>query len=250
MKKYSVSVIVPARDEAGTIAKVVRRVPVMGKGTEIVFVEGFSKDKTWSQIKKWAKTKRQGVVVRAYKQKGEKGKAKAVEIGFARARGEILMILDADLSTPAESLKDFYRALVDKKGEFINGSRFIYPKQKGAMRYFNHLGNKFFAGVFSLILRQRITDTLCGTKAMWAKDYKKIFNITKDIRKDDPYGDFTFLLGAAKMGLKVYEVPVKYKARVYGKSKISPFWDGIKLFKLLAKDFWSYFSQKQKFRRV
>ena len=245
MKKYSVSVIVPARDEAGTIAKLVREVPKMGKWTEIIFVEGFSKDGTWGQIQKQLKVKSEKLKIRAYKQKGRKGKAGAVELGFAKAKGQILMILDADLSTPAKYLKDFYITLVTGKGEFINGSRFVYSKEKGAMKYFNHLGNKFFAGVFSLILHQKITDTLCGSKAIWSKEYKRMLNITKDIRENDPYGDFTLLLGAAKLGLKVYEVPIKYKARIYGTSKISPLWDGIKLILLLVKDFLKFnFSQK------
>lgn len=238
MKKYSVSVIVPARDEAGTIAKIVKDVPKMGSWTEIVFIEGFSKDQTWDEIRRQIRNRR--LKVRAYKQKGEKGKAGAVELGFSKAKGQILMILDADLSTPAVYLKDFYDALVAEKGKFINGSRFVHPRQKGAMKYFNHLGNRFFAGVFSLILHQKITDTLCGSKAIWSKDYKRLRNITKNISKSDPYGDFTLLLGAAKLGLTVYEVPISYKARIYGKSKISPFWDGIKLISLLVKDFFNF----------
>lgn len=244
MKKYSVSVIVPARDEAGTIKTLVKKVPKMGKWTEVVFVEGFSKDNTWEEINKQISKSTNKLKIRAYKQKGRRGKAGAVELGFAKSKGQILMILDADLSTPAEYLSEFYDALVNGKGQFINGSRFVHPKEKGAMRYFNHLGNRFFAGVFSLILRQRITDTLCGTKAMWAKDYKRIFDRTKDIRKSDPYGDFTFLLGAAKLGLKVTEVPIKYKARVYGKSKISPFMDGLRLIYLLVEDSLRFFWQK------
>lgn len=250
MKKFSVSVIVPARDEAGTVAEVVRSVPKMGKWTEIIFVEGFSKDGTWQEIDKVRKIIKKSNLklrIRAYKQKGKKGKAGAVELGFMKSKGQILMILDADLSTPAKYLKDFYEAITSGKGDFINGSRFVHPKEKGAMKYFNHLGNKFFAFVFSFILKQKISDTLCGSKAIWSKDYKKILEVTKDIRKSDPYGDFTLLLGAAKLGLTVYEIPIKYRARVYGKSKISPFWDGIELIKLLAKNFIIYlFFEKQK----
>jgi len=219
-------VIIPARDEAGTIHLISKLIPKMGDGVEIIFVEGFSKDLTWDQIKK--------LKVKAVKQSGKMGKARAVELGFKKAKGEILMILDSDLSVDPKYLKDCYNLLASGKAEFVNTSRFVYPKEKGAMRYFNHLGNKFFAFIFSLILKQKITDTLCGTKAFFKKDYEKILHLTKSIRKNDPYGDFTLLLGASKLGLKVSEVPVKYKARVYGKSKISPFWDGLKLIKLLA----------------
>lgn len=250
MRKPSVSIIVPARDEEGTIKETVQRLPEMGEWMEVIFVEGHSRDGTWKEIKKLQNSRlRQGFAgqakhpnlqIRAYKQGKKRGKANAVETGFEQATGDILMILDADLSVPPQSLSKFYEPLVSGKADFVNGSRFIYPKEKGAMRYFNHLGNKFFAAAFSLILRQRITDTLCGTKALFRKDYERILNLTNDIRKDDPYGDFTLLLGAAKLGLRVAEVPIEYKARIYGKSKISPFWDGMKLIILLAKDLKNY----------
>lgn len=224
--QFSVSVIVPARNEAGTIADLVKRVPKMGKWTEIIFVEGFSNDGTWEEIQKQSG-------VRAYKQKSKKGKAGAVWIGFKKAKGDILMILDSDLSVPPEDLTKFYDLMEGGKATFVNGSRFVYSQEKGAMRYFNHLGNKFFAFCFSFILKQNVTDTLCGTKAIFRKDYKTLAKKYKYIFKNDPYGDFSLLLGAGKMGLKVLEVPIKYKARVYGKSKISPFFDGLKLIKIL-----------------
>jgi glycosyltransferase involved in cell wall biosynthesis len=237
----SVSIIIPARDEEGTIALIPDLVPKIGEKREIIFVEGHSKDDTWKEIKKLEKLVKSGTKIKAFRQgKSTKGKGNAVEIGFDKASGDILMILDADLSTPPESLEDFYKILVSNQADFVNGSRFVHPKEKGAMKYFNHLGNRFFALVFSLILRQKITDTLCGTKVFWRRDWEKIKEKTKEISKDDPYGDFTLLLGAAKLGLRVKEVPVKYKARIYGQSKISPFFDGIKLIFLLGKDIKNY----------
>lgn len=236
-RKYSLSIIVPARDEEGTIAEIPSLIPKMGRSMEIVFIEGHSRDKTWSEIQRLVKKDKR---VRSFKQGKKKGKAGAVEVGFEHAKGDILMILDSDLSVSPKELPKFYRALASGKADFANGSRFVYPKEKGAMRYFNHLGNRFFALVFSLVLRQRITDTLCGTKAFFRKDYENILEVTDDIRRDDPYGDFTLLLGAGKLGLKVTEVPVNYKARIYGQSKISPFWDGIKLIILLTKDLKNY----------
>lgn len=249
--KPTVSVVIPARDEAGTISQIPKLVPGMGRWTELIFVEGHSRDGTWEEIQKAkSKNRRSKIFIKAYKQRVRKGKASAVEIGFKHAKGDILMILDADLSTPPESLPKFYEILADGRAAFVNGSRFVYPKEKGAMRYFNHLGNKFFALVFSLLLHQRITDTLCGTKAFLKKDYERILEATKGFREGDPYGDFTLLLGAAKLRLKVVEVPIKYRARVYGKSKISPFFDGIKLILLLAQDLKGYFleifSQRRK----
>ncbi|OGM57399.1 hypothetical protein A3E46_02155 [Candidatus Woesebacteria bacterium RIFCSPHIGHO2_12_FULL_46_16] len=235
--KYSLSIVIPARDEEGTISKIPLLIPKVGKWLEIIFVEGYSRDNTWREIQKQAQKDKR---IRAFKQGNKKGKAQAVEVGFEHAKGDIVMILDSDLSVSPGELIKFYRVLASGKADFVNGSRFVYPKEKGAMRYFNHLGNRFFALVFSLILRQKITDTLCGTKAFFRKDYENILKVTDDVRRNDPYGDFTLLLGAGKLGLKVAEVPVNYKARTYGESKISPFWDGIKLVILLSKDLKNY----------
>jgi len=240
VKEYSVSIIIPARDEEGNIGRIPSLIPKMGKWSEIIFIEGHSKDKTWEEIIK-VKNQESKIRILALKQGKKKGKASAVEKGFAKAKGEILMILDADLSVHPRELPKFYNLLSSGKADFVNGSRFVYPKEKGAMRYFNHLGNKFFALVFSLILRQKITDTLCGTKALFRKDYKKIVKVTKNIKNNDPYGDFTLLLGAGKLGLRVAEVPVSYRARTYGKSKINPFFDGIRLIILLVKDIKNFF---------
>jgi glycosyltransferase involved in cell wall biosynthesis len=232
---YSCSVIVPARDEEGTISRLIQKLPPLGRYTEVIFVEGHSSDNTWDEIVK-LKTNNPKIKdafrIQAYRQKG-RGKADAVNLGFSKATGDILIILDADLSVPPEDLLRFYRLLSKGEAQFVNGSRFVYPKEKGAMRYMNHLGNKSFAVIFSLILRQRITDTLCGTKALFRKDWKRIVAVTKKFSQHDPYGDFQLLLGAGLLGLKVKEVPVNYKARIYGRSKINPFLDGIQLAMLL-----------------
>lgn len=232
---YSVSVIIPARDEAGTIPKIVDLLPQLGKRMEVIFIEGYSKDDTWLEILKALKNKR-NFKVSAYKQIERKGKWHAVEIGFEKAKGDILIILDSDLSVAPSELPKFYKLITSGKAQFVNGSRFFYPKEKRAMRYFNHIGNRFFAFCFSLILKQQITDTLCGTKVLFREDFIKMRKLYLGVFSEDPYGDFSLLLGAAKLGLKVAEVPVSYKARVYGKSKINPFFDGIKLFILLVKD--------------
>ena len=249
MRKHSVSIIVPARDEAGTIKKLVEETPIMGKLTEIIFIEGHSKDKTWEEITRlcpfdsfdFAQYKSaqgfggQGKLkIQAYKQRGW-GKANAVEIGFEKARGDILMILDADLSVDPKELPKFYKAIASGKADFANGSRFIFPKESGAMRLVNHIGNIFFSFVFTHLLGQKVTDTLCGTKAFWKEDYKKILKVTKGFSRHDPYGDFTLFLGAGTLGLKIVEVPITYKARIYGKPKISRLKDGAKLLIVLAK---------------
>lgn len=216
----SVSIIVPARNEAGNINNIVKRIPEMGPNDEIIFVEGNSTDDTWKSclaVKDRYDMKKQIIVA----QQSGKGKGDAVRKGFSLAKNEILMILDADMTVPPEDLPRFYQAIRDGKGEFINGSRLVYPMEKKAMRFFNLLGNKFFAMAFSFVLGQRFKDTLCGTKVISRSNYLKLAENRSYFGDFDPFGDFDLIFGAARMGLKIIEVPISYRERSYGETNIS-----------------------------
>jgi len=217
-ERPTVSVIVPARNEAGNIARIFREVPEMGGGTEIVFVEGHSRDDTYDVIAA-AIRDRPGGGCSLYRQQG-KGKGDAVRLGFEKAKGDILMILDADLTVAPSDLTRFYDAITTGKGEFINGVRLVYPMADEAMRFFNLLGNKFFSWAFSWLLGQPIKDTLCGTKVLWKSDYARIARNRAYFGDFDPFGDFDLLFGAARLSLKIVEVPIRYGAREYGTTNI------------------------------
>ena len=161
------------------------------------------------------------------------GKGDAVRKGFNLATKEILMILDADLTVQPEDLPKFYKAIIQNNGEFINGSRLVYPMEQKAMRFFNILGNKFFAITFSFILNQPVKDTLCGTKVLSRKNYLKIANNRSVFGDFDPFGDFDLLLGSVKLGLKIIEVPITYRARSYGKTNIQRWKHGFILLRML-----------------
>lgn len=226
-KDYSISIIVAARNEEGNISKIVNSIPKFGTKQEIIFVEGNSKDGTWAKIVNVTEKKQtKNLIIKAFKQKGV-GKADAVRLGFSKATGEILMIYDADRTVEAKDLSKFYKALKENRGEFINGSRLVYPMEKDAMRTLNKIGNKVFSILFTWILGQRFKDTLCGTKAFFKKDYLKFKRF-----KDDPFGDFELIFGAIENNLKVLEIPVRYKERVYGSTNISRFKHGMQLFKI------------------
>ncbi len=227
-----VSVICPCRNESGNIEQIVRRLPAMGAHTELIFVEGHSTDDTLEQCRRVAMRERDKDI-KVFVQDG-KGKANAVQLGFAKATGDILMILDADLSVAPEELTQFYDALVTGRGEFLNGSRLVYAMDPEAMRFLNLLGNKFFAAVLSRLLSQPVKDTLCGTKVLWKSDYLRMSAGRSYFGDFDPFGDFDLLFGAAKLNLKIVEVPVRYRQRTYGKTNISRFKHGWLLLKMSA----------------
>lgn len=238
----SISIIVPARNEAGTIKKIVEELPNLGKFTEIIFIEGHSRDNTLEEIKKVVSSHKGPKILKYAVQEG-KGKGDAVRKGFDMATGDILMIYDADMTVPAGEVYKFYDALVRGKGDFINGCRLVYPQEKESMRVINYAGNKFFGLMFSWILGQPIKDTLCGTKVLWKKDYEDIKINRKFFGDFDPFGDFDLLFGAAKLNLKIIDLPVRYKSRIYGTTNISRFKHGWLLIKMM------FFSmRKLKFR--
>jgi glycosyltransferase involved in cell wall biosynthesis len=226
-----VSVVVPARNESGHIDELMGRIPEMGAGTEILFVEGNSSDDTFEVIEKAIASNPQRNC-RVLKQSG-KGKGDAVRAGFADATGDVLMILDADITVPPEALPGFYEVLVSGKGEFVNGVRLVYPMQDQAMRFANLVGNKFFARAFSWLLGQPIRDTLCGTKVLWRADYERIAANRSYFGEFDPFGDFDLLFGAAKLNLKILEMPVRYRARRYGETNISRWRHGLILLRMV-----------------
>lgn len=215
----TVSVVVPARNEAGNISSIFERLPDLGSSTELIFVEGHSHDNTYEIIKQEI-DKHPNRKSKLFNQKGT-GKADAVSLGFAESSGEILMILDADLTVPPEYLPRFCDVLISGKGEFVNGVRLVYPMEHEAMRMLNLIGNKFFSLAFSWLLSQPIKDTLCGTKVLWKSDYEKISRNKNFFGDFDPFGDFELLFGAAKHNLKIVDLPIRYRDRTYGYTNIS-----------------------------
>jgi len=231
LKQPSATVLIPCRNEKGNIENAVKRLPNFCEDLEILYVEGNSQDGTLNEIHR---------VISAYPDKDikvlvqdGKGKGDAVRKGFNNARGDILMILDADLTVPPEDLPKFYRAIATGKGEYINGTRLVYPMDDQAMRFLNFWANRTFSVLFTWLLNQRFTDTLCGTKVLTKDNYKKIVANRSYFGDFDPFGDFDLIFGATKLNLKVVEVPIRYAAREYGETQISRFRHGWLLLKMV-----------------
>jgi SAM-dependent methyltransferase len=216
--RYSCSVVIPARNEEGNLEAAVRRMPELGSATEIIFIEGHSRDKTWEKLQ----TLPALFPARNIKilKQTTKGKGGAVREAFARASGDLLFILDADLTVPPEDLPKFYNVIESGAAEFVNGVRLVYPMEKQAMRFLNMIANKFFGLAFSWLLGQPIKDTLCGTKVLRRTDYEKIAQNRAYFGEFDPFGDFDLLFGAAKLNLRIMDLPIRYQARTYGDTNI------------------------------
>ena len=218
-RHFSCSVVIPARNEAGNIEAAVQRTPEMGLGTEIIFIEGHSQDNTWQEIQRVA-AKYPTRNIKFLKQKS-KGKGGAVREAFAAATGDLFLILDADLTMPPEELPKFYEAARSGTADFVNGVRLVYPMENEAMRFLNMLANKFFGMAFSWLFGQPIKDTLCGTKVLFRNDYELISKNRAYFGDFDPFGDFDLLFGAAKLNLRMIDLPIRYRARTYGETNIS-----------------------------
>jgi SAM-dependent methyltransferase len=233
----TVSVICPCRNEKGNIREAVLRTPLMGPATELIFVDGNSSDGTVEEIQALIREYKGPLTLKLVLQGDGKGKGDAVRKGFDIATNDILMILDSDLTVPPEDLPKFYRALVSGKGEFINGVRLVYPMEGEAMRFLNLLGNKFFSMALSWVLEQPIKDSLCGTKVLYRKDYEVVAANRTFFGDFDPFGDFDLLFGAARLNMRIVDLPVRYRARTYGETKISRFSHGWLLLKMTAFGF-------------
>ena len=223
-RELSVSIVVPAKNEAGMIEQIVDQTPELGTKSELIFVEGHSTDGTRAEILRQIERHPEREIV--YIEQTGHGKGDAVRLGFAQARHDVLMILDADLTVQPADLPSFLEVLETGRAEFVNGSRLVYGLEPGAMRYLNLLGNKAFSLVFSALLDQHVKDTLCGTKVLERRRYEQIAEGRSYFGDFDPFGDFDLLLGAARLNLKIVDMPVRYHARTYGDTKISRFRHG------------------------
>jgi SAM-dependent methyltransferase len=231
-RQYTCSVVIPARNEAGNIEAAVKRTPELGLGTEIIFIEGHSRDNTWEEIGRVAALYPQRKI-KVLKQQS-KGKGGAVREAFAAATGDLLMILDADLTMPPEELPKFYEVARSGQADFVNGCRLVYPMEDQAMQFLNMVANKFFGLAFSWLLGQPLKDTLCGTKVLWRSDYEAIARNRSYFGDFDPFGDFDILFGAAKLNLKIVDLPIRYRARTYGETNIQRWRHGWLLLRMVA----------------
>jgi SAM-dependent methyltransferase len=241
VKEKTCSVIVPARNEAGNIEDCVARMPRMGQRTEIIFIEGHSRDNTWEEIQRVQAKYGEQWDIKIAQQSG-RGKGDAVRQGFDLATGDVVMILDSDLTVRPEDLVYFFEAIASGKCEFANGCRLIYPVSKETMPWLNRMANRFFAGLLSYLLNTKIKDSLCGTKAMSRENYQKLAANRAYFGDFDPFGDFDLLFGSAKMGLQMTDIPVRYMPRTYGSSNIQHVKEGVVLIKMCL-----YAAKKLKF---
>jgi len=226
-----VSVILPCKNEKGNVEDAARRIPQLGRQTEIIFCDDQSTDGTAEEVLR---------VQSLYRDKDirlERGpgvcKSRNVWTGFDAATGDILMILDADLTTIPEELPYFVDLIASGQAEFVNGSRLVYPVPKGAMNTANMLGNKFFSVAFTYLLGQPVKDTLCGTKILWRSDWERIKPMLGSWGINDRWGDYELLFGAAKLNLKILDLPVHYQERIYGSTKMTKvFRNGLVMLKM------------------
>ncbi len=245
-KEDTVSVIIPCKNEAGNIERALRELPDFGQSLEIIFVEGLSQDNTWEEIERVQNLFSEKKIKRI-KQSG-KGKAAAVKDGFAAATGNILIILDGDLTVKPAEIRYCYAVMQRNSNVFINGTRMLLTMERNATPFLNYFCNKAFAYLLSIYTQTPLTDTLCGTKVLTRENYIRITQLPTYLSSVDPFGDFTLLLGAYDLGLPIVEVPFNYKARTYGTTQIRRFKNGFDL--LIVLGFYSLKRLQQLWRKA
>lgn len=227
----SLSIVIPCRNEKGNIEAALQRLPAFPAPVEVIFIEGHSSDGTWEEVQRVVAAYGSRMDLAAFRQTG-KGKSDAVRLGFAKARHELITILDADLTMPPEMLPRFYNAYCAGLADFVNGTRLVYPMEGEAMRFLNRVGNEFFARALSYVLDSHLNDSLCGTKLLRRDDYARMIRWRGDFGDVDPFGDFELLFPASILGLGIIDVPVFYRARSYGSTQIRRFRHGWQLLRM------------------
>lgn len=231
-ERPSLSIIVPAKNEKGNIRTLFANLPHMeATETELILVEGGSSDGTWGEIQSQIAKYSGSMRVSAIQQSGH-GKNDAVDVGITEAKMKLVIVLDADLTVPFFDIPRFHEAYCSGDGDFINGDRMSLPMEKGAMRPLNYIGNRLFARLLTRMLRTNLPDTLCGTKLFPRQDYLRMRQWCADSQLEDPFGDFSFLMSAADLGMGISNVAVSYQARKYGTTQIHRFRDAVKLLKM------------------
>ena len=233
--EMSKSVIIPAKNESKNLEILFESFPKLSSLNEIILICAESKDNTLEMGKDISK-KKSDLKIKVIKQES-KGKAGAVFEALEHTTGELIAILDSDISVEPETLPSFFEIIESGHGDFVNGTRLIYPIENKSMRFLNRLGNKFFKFAVSSVIRNPLSDSLCGTKVFRRSHINRIISWRKDLNNLDPFGDFDFLFSAAYYGEKISEYPVHYKARIYGKTQINRFRDGFKLIYYFFKSF-------------
>lgn len=234
----SLTLCITVRNEKGNIEPLVRSIPRICKNQEILFVEGHSTDGTRQEIQRVIK-KYPKKNIRVMGQPGI-GQGDATRVGFRAAKGEIIIIYEGDGTSDPGDIKYFYEAMKTGRFEFIEGTRFVYPKDNRAMPLINQLGNIFFARWFSFFLGQRTTDVLSGIKAILKRDYEVLYQRWGFLGLTDPFGDFELLYGTARMGLKIGEIPIRYYPRTYGETKTKPWRHGLYLLKMTLRGYFIF----------
>jgi glycosyltransferase involved in cell wall biosynthesis len=217
----SVSVVIPAMNESRNLGHVFSTSPEWVD--EIVLVDGHSVDDTV------AVARRLYPAVNIVYQQG-RGKGDALQAGFAAAKGEIIVMMDADGSTDGNEIPRFVAALVTG-ADFAKGSRFASGGGTDDITFSRHFGNKILRGLVNLLFGTRYTDLCYGYNAFWAKHVS-----TLDLDCAGFEVETVMNVRAAKAGLVVQEIPSHEHLRLHGMSNLKVLRDGMRIVKFILSE--------------
>jgi glycosyltransferase involved in cell wall biosynthesis len=217
----TISAVIPAINEAANLPHVFARIPDCVD--EVVLVDGRSTDDTIAV----AQLVRPDV--RVVLQDG-RGKGNALSCGFAAARGDIIVMLDADGSTDPAEIDRFLEPLL-AGADFAKGSRFIAGGGSTDITPLRQLGNQMLNGTVNVLLGTRYTDLCYGYNAFWRHCLDEI-----NLNCDGFEVETLINMRIARAGLKVAEVPSHEHERLHGVSKLRPFRDGMRVLRTIVQE--------------
>jgi glycosyltransferase involved in cell wall biosynthesis len=213
LEKMKISVIIPAYNEEQALKPVVDEYSPYAD--EIIIVDDGSNDSTYEIAKTLQNEK-----VRVFQHKTNQGKVAALRTGVEHATGDLVIFTDADCTYPARYIPEFVDK-IEQGVDLVLGSRQINREN---IPLFNRLGNFFFSSLAAYISGKSIVDSQTGFRA-----FRKEMFVKFDVDAKSLEFETKMTVRAAKLGYKIAEIPIEYRARV-GTSKLHPIRDGLKMF--------------------